>query len=237
MLSANHRSTAVILVSHGLCPYVQRAAIVLNEKHVPFTRRDVDFARKPDWFTAISPLGKTPVLLVGDTPIFESAVICEYLDDTLPPRLHPHDPLQRARHRAWMEFGSAVLNGIAAFYNAPDEAALQSRRNELAHRFATLEATLAAGPYFSGENFSIVDAVFAPVFRYFDSFERIADFQFFEATPRLRDWRAALAARGSVRRAVAADYDERLLAFLESRDSALSRRMRDNAPHGAALQV
>jgi glutathione S-transferase len=220
-----------------LCPYVQRAAIVLDEKRVPFKRRDVDLAHKPDWFTAISPLGKTPVLLADDTPIFESAVICEYLDDTLPPRLHPHDPLQRARHRAWMEFGSAVLNGIAAFYNAPDEAGLRSRRNELTQRFATLEAALAAGPYFSGEHFSIVDAVFGPVFRYFDSIERIADFGFFEATPRLRDWRAALAARGSVRCAVAADYHERLLAFLESRGSALSRRMREDAQHGAMPQV
>jgi glutathione S-transferase len=234
--SANQRSAALTLISHVLCPYVQRAAIVLDEKRVPFARRDVDLARKPDWFKAVSPLGKTPVLLVGDTPIFESAVICEYLDDTLAPRLHPHDPLQRARHRAWMEFGSAVLNGIAAFYNAPDEAALQSRRNELVQRFDTLEATLGAGPYFSGERFSIVDAVFAPVFRYFDSFERSADFGFFEATPRLREWRAALAARESVRRAVAADYHERLLVFLESRDSALSCRMRQNALHAAAVQ-
>ena len=236
VLPANPHSAAITLVSHVLCPYVQRAAIVLDEKRVPFKRRDIDLARKPDWFKAISPLGKTPVLLVGDTPIFESAVICEYLDDTRLPRLHPHDPLQRARHRAWMEFGSAVLNGIAAFYNAPDEAALRSRRNELVQRFATLEGALAAGPYFSGERFSIVDAVFAPIFRYFDSFERIADFGFFEATPRLRDWRAALAARESVQRAVAADYDERLLAFLESRGSALSQRMREGAAHSAALR-
>ena len=75
------------LVSHALCPYVQRAAIVLLEKAVPFERLWVDLADKPAWFTAISPLGKTPVLLVNDDPIFESAVICEYLDETLPPRL------------------------------------------------------------------------------------------------------------------------------------------------------
>jgi len=216
---------ALTLVSHVLCPYVQRAAIVLAEKGAPFTRRDVDLAHKPDWFSAISPLGKTPVLLVGDTPIFESAVICEYLDDTLQPRLHPADALQRARHRAWMEFGSALLNGIAAFYNAPDEASLQARRDELVRRFATLEAALRQGPWFDGERFSIVDAVFAPVFRYFDTFERIADFGFFDATPKLRAWRARLAQRDSVRAAVAADYDQRLLRFLRQRGSALSARV------------
>jgi glutathione S-transferase len=214
------------LVSHVLCPYVQRAAIVLAEKNVPFTRRDVDLANKPDWFTTISPLGQTPVLLVGDTPIFESAVICEYLDDTLAPRLHPADALQRARHRGWMEFGSAVLNGIAAFYNAPDEMRLMARRDELVQRFAKLEAALDGSPWFGGERFSIVDAVFAPVFRYFDVFEQIENFGFFEATPKLRAWRAALAARPSVQHAAAAGYRELLMAFLRARPGALGQRAR-----------
>jgi len=127
-----HRLT---LVSHMLCPYVQRAAIVLAEKGVAFDRIDVDLSNKPDWFLRISPLGKTPVLLVDDEPIFESAVICEYLDDTTLPRLHPENALQRARHRAWMEFGSAVLNTIAGFYNAADDDALQAKAAELRRQF------------------------------------------------------------------------------------------------------
>ena len=222
-------STAFTLVSHALCPYVQRAAIVLDEKRVPFTRRDVDLADKPDWFLAVSPLGKTPVLLVGDTPVFESAAICEYLDDTLAPRLHPADALQRARHRGWMEFGSGLLNGIAGFYSAGDEASLQVRRDELVRRFVTLEAALGHGPYFDGEQMSIVDAVFGPVFRYFDTFERLGEFAFFDGLPKLRAWRRALQARPSVQRAVGADYGERLIAFIAARGSALSRRVHGRA--------
>jgi glutathione S-transferase len=130
------------LISHTLCPYVQRAAIVLAEKEVAFERRYVDLANKPDWFKAVSPLGKTPVLMVDDDAIFESAVICEYLDDTLLPRLHPADALKRAQHRAWMEFGSGVLNTIAAFYNAPDAAAFTRHRESLQQRFSQLEAVL-----------------------------------------------------------------------------------------------
>ncbi len=107
--------TALTLASHKLCPYVQRVAIVLHEKNVAFERRWIDLAAKPEWFRAISPLGKTPVLVADGTPIFESAVICEYLDDTIAPKLHPDDALERARHRAWVEFGSTVLNTIAAF--------------------------------------------------------------------------------------------------------------------------
>ena len=98
---------ALTLVSHHLCPYVQRAAIVLAEKGVPFGQRYIDLANKPDWFRAISPLGKTPVLLVGETPVFESAVILEYLEDTQPNPLHPADALPRAEHRSWIEFGSS----------------------------------------------------------------------------------------------------------------------------------
>ena len=120
-------SAPLVLISHALCPYVQRAAIVLAEKGVAFERRDIDLAHKPDWFLAVSPLGKTPVLLVDGEPIFESAVICEYLEDTTLPKLHPSNALLRARHRAWMEFGSNVLSLIAAFYSAPDEAGLQAK--------------------------------------------------------------------------------------------------------------
>src|SRR5713226_934378 len=121
------------LISHKLCPYVQRALIALTEKGVGFERIDIDLANKPDWFVAISPLGKTPVLQVGDVPIFESAVILEYLEETQPSPLHPTDPLRRAEHRAWIEFGSTVLNDIAGFYAASDEAAFKAKTSQLEH--------------------------------------------------------------------------------------------------------
>src|SRR5208282_5753640 len=80
------------LVSHNLCPYVQRAAIALAEKRVAFARVYVDLSDKPDWFRAISPLGKTPLLKVasggGEQVIFESAVILEYLEETEANPLH-----------------------------------------------------------------------------------------------------------------------------------------------------
>jgi glutathione S-transferase len=215
------------LVSHSLCPYVQRAAIVLLEKGAAFQRRDVDLSAKPDWFKAVSPLGRTPVLLVGSDPLFESAAICEYLDDTIGPRLHPEDALERARHRGWMEFGSAVLDTIAALYNAPDAARLQARREELQARFERLEAALpAARPYFAGERFSIVDAVFAPVFRYFEVFEQVGQDGFFDATPKVRAWRQALADRPSVRQAAAPGYHPLLWQFLLQRPSELGRLAR-----------
>ena len=221
-----HAAGQLTLVSHALCPYVQRAAIVLLEKRVPFARRWVDLADKPAWFTAVSPLGKTPVLLVGDEPVFESAVICEYLDETLAPRMHPDDSLRRARERSWMEFGSAVLETIWRYYTAADAAALQLQRAALLERFAQLERALdPQGPWFAGSRFGLVDAVFAPVFRYFDAFESVGARGWFDGTPRVQVWRTRLQARDSVRLAVLPDYPQRLLAFLRSRGSELSRRM------------
>ena len=211
------------LISHKLCPYVQRAVIALTEKGVGFERIDIDLASKPDWFLAISPLGKTPVLLVGDKAIFESAVILEYLEETQPRPLHPADALMRAEHRAWIEFGSTVLNDIAAFYAAPDEAIFKVKTSQLERRLARLEERAAASPWFEGESFSLVDAVFGPVFRYFDVFDEIADFGILAGKPKLVCWRKALAARPSVRTAVSADYAALLRAFLDRRNSWISR--------------
>ncbi len=218
-------SAPLVLVSHALCPYVQRAAIVLAEKGVPFERRDIDLANKPDWFLKVSPLGKTPVLLVGSEAIFESAVICEYLEDTAPPRLHPVNALLRAQHRSWMEFGSALLNLIGAFYNAADETALVERAAAIRARLAQIEVALGEGPYFAGESFSIVDAVFGPAFRYFDAFDTIDDFGFRDGLPKMQRWRRALAARPSVAAAVRPEFPVLLGRFLLARSSALSRRI------------
>jgi glutathione S-transferase len=217
------------LVSHSLCPYVQRAVIALAEKGAPFERVTIDLAEKPEWFRAISPLGKVPVLLVDGQPIFESAVILEYLEETIEPKLHPPDPLRRADHRAWIEFGSTILNDIGAFYTAKDAAAFESARQKLVERFAWLERRTKAEPWFDGEAFSLVDAVFGSVFRYFDVFDAIQNFGILANKPKIARWRAALAARPAIKGAVAPDYPDRLRVFLVSRGSHLSGRMAEKA--------
>ncbi|UFX48652.1 glutathione S-transferase family protein [Bradyrhizobium sp. 41S5] len=211
---------ALKLISHKLCPYVQRAVIALHEKGVPFERIDIDLANKPDWFLKISPLGKVPVLVVtGDdgkeVALFESNVICEYIEETQSgAKLHPENALTRAEHRAWMEFGSAILGDLWGLETATDAATFESKRQAVAAKFARVEAALGAGPFFAGERFSLVDAVFAPIFRYFDLFDQLTDLAVFTHTPKLRAWRSALAQRSSVRSAVSPDYPALLHAFL-----------------------
>jgi glutathione S-transferase len=218
-----------ILVSHHLCPYVQRAAIALAEKGAPFERVTISLDDKPAWFAALSPLGKVPLLRVPrpdgtEAVLFESAAICEFIEETVPgPRLHPADPVDRARHRAWLEFGSAMLGDIWGLETTRDPAVFEQKRTAIAAKAARLEAVLGDGPFFAGAAFSLVDAVFGPVFRYFDVFDGIAETGVFTGLPRLHAWRAALAARPSVRDAVAQDHAARLHAFLVRHDAHLLR--------------
>ena len=219
--------TRLTLVSHDLCPYVQRVAIALAEKNAPFERVMIDLDAKPDWFLALSPLGKVPLLRVARTDgteavLFESNVICEYIEETQDgPKLHPADPLERARHRAWMEFGSAVLADVWGLETTRDPKVFETKRAAVAAKFAGVETALSGGPWFAGARFGLVDAVFAPVFRYFDLFDALKDLRVFSATPEVRAWRAALSGRPSVKTAVGADYAKRLHAFLERHDTHL----------------
>jgi len=215
------------LVSHHLCPYVQRVAIALLEKSVPFERVMIDLSDRPEWFRRISPLGKVPLLRVphadgSETVLFESSVICEFIEETQAgPKLHREDALERAKHRSWMEFGSAILSDIWRLETATDAEAHEAARAAIAAKFASLEKVLGAGPYFDGSRFSLVDAVFGPVCRYFEVFDEITDTGVFDGLPKVCAWRAALAARPSVREAVTADYGERLKAFLVRQDAHL----------------
>lgn len=227
-----HEGARLTLVSHHLCPYVQRAAIALAEKGVGFERIFIDLDAKPEWFTKISPLGKVPLLIVrdgagGETAIFESAVILEYLEETETARpLHPRDPLARARHRGFIEFGSAILADLWGLETAKDAAGYERAQGRLVEKFARVEEELGKageGPFFAGAGFSLVDAVYAPVFRYFDVFDEIADTGILADLPQVKRWRKALVERDSVRDAVTPDYPDRLRAFLVRHEAHLLR--------------
>jgi glutathione S-transferase len=225
--NANAMSKPLTLVSHLLCPYVQRAAIALAEKNVPFERVVIDLANKPDWFVAISPLGKVPLLRLArpdgsEAVLFESNVICEYLEETQPgPRLHPEHPLTRAEHRAWMEFGSAILGDLWGYETTRDAEVFEQKRLAMAAKFERVETALGAGPFFAGADFSLVDAVFAPIFRYFEVFDEISNSHIFDALPKVNAWRHALAARPSVQGAVVPEYAQHLREFLRKHEAHL----------------
>lgn len=213
------------LISHPLCPFVQRAAIVLLEKGIQFDRINVDLSAKPDWFLAVSPTGKVPVLTVRrdnaqDAVLFESMAICEYLEETQGGApLYPVDALSRARLRGWVEFATSTLADAWQFLNASDRPMADAKQAALRSRLERLEAEMESGPYFAGAAFTMVDAVFAPLFRSFDILEPRVSQPIFENLPRVSVWRSALAARQSVIAAVGDDYAERFQQHLRLHQS------------------
>jgi glutathione S-transferase len=222
------------LISHKLCPYVQRAVIVATEKKIPFERIDIDLTNKPDWFLALSPTGKVPLLEVEGQDarghvIFESAVIAEYLDEIGEgERLLPSDPLERARERAWVELGALALADLYRLYIANDEVTFEVERKQIDAKLQRLEKEIA-GPWFSGERFGLVDAAFGPVFRYLDVFDWRLGRRLIERPAKVRTWSEALAARPSVQAAVADDYPERLIDFIVAKNSYLGDQLERHA--------
>src|SRR5262245_8727643 len=115
-----------LLVSFKTCPWVQRSAIVLREKQTEFELRHIDRDNRPDWFLAISPHKKVPVLSIDEKmSLFESSAINEYLDETIAPRLHPEDPVLRAINRAWTDYVPTFAEMATGQAYAEDEAEYQ----------------------------------------------------------------------------------------------------------------
>ncbi len=223
------------LVSHHLCPYVQRSVITLLEKSIVHKRTYIDLSNKPSWFKEISPTGKVPLLKVNNESIlFESAVICEFLDEVTPGTLHPQDPTQKAKHRAWNEFASNTLNDIGRLYNAKSKTLFDEACTALTDRFSRIEPEIT-GPYFNGEQFSMVDAAYGPVFRYFDVLDTYLPFDIFNNLPKVKAWRSNLASRPSIQQAVAKDYPIQLEDFLLRRDSYLSTVIQEKKPQVVSL--
>ena len=114
---------------------------------------------------------------------------------------------------------AVVSHGLAIYYGEVEQ---WRRAGELERRFAESETRVTGEPWFDHGKFSRVDAVYGPVFRYFDVFDTIADFGILSGKPKLSRWRKSLAARPSVRSAVTADYPALLRDFLGRRNSWIS---------------
>jgi glutathione S-transferase len=206
------------LVSHPLCPFVHRAAIMLAEKGVPFERRYVDLKAKPDWFLAISPRGKVPLLVADGTVLFESAAICEFLDETHPPHIVAEDPFRRAIERAWVEVANDLLmTQYKAFWTASAD---EQRAASLAmtQTLGRYEEALRGGAL-SDSTFGLAAIAVAPALHRLVLLGDRLKVPLTGDAQRLTAWARALAARPSVQSTVPADFEELWISSLMERDS------------------
>jgi glutathione S-transferase len=153
------------LISFKLCPFVQKAVLTLLEKGIDYDIEYIDLLNPPAWFKEISPLGKVPVVVIGEQVLFESSVIVEYLDEVYGEPLHPADPLQKAQNRSWMEFGNECLMNGYQIVTAADEAAFNEASDALLSKLDQLEKNLPQSKFFNGDKPSLVDLSFAPLFQ------------------------------------------------------------------------
>ena len=212
---------SIELISFKTCPFVQRAAITLGYKNVEHKITFIDLAEPPEWFLEISPLGKVPVLKVDGEVLFESAVINEYLDEITGSELQPKDPLARAKNRAWIEVASNMLGNSYMMKTATDQENYEKYRDQLVSHLHRVEKRLGDGPWFNGEQFSLADTAFAPLFAH----GAVANYRFSVidpvTMPKVDAWSKRLLALPAVKNSVVAEFEELYLAALERGNSYL----------------
>jgi glutathione S-transferase len=212
------------LVSFKACPWVQRVAIVLREKAIDFEFLHIEPDHRPVWFGAISPHNKVPVLRInGETSLFESDAIVEYLDDIALPRLHPEDPVQRALNRAWIDYMPSFMDQISAHAYAATEDDFGKAAENVPIAFEKLERALVQGPFFNGSSYSLVDASYAPALQRHLFLERIRRIGHIDRFPRVKRWAEAIVARPSTHSLPPTEYEAMYRNMVKRRQSWISR--------------
>ena len=216
------------LISFTLCPYVQRAIIVLNEKNISFDIEYIDLSAPPPEFYDISPLEKVPVLLVDEKPLFESMVICDYLDEITENSLYPSNAFTKAQNRSWIEFGNDILNTTFNFLHEDDPKNFNHLKETLIDRFEILEEEMEVteGEYYNGENFSMIDAVYAPIFLYQQQIAKHKDYEIFDDAVNVKAWGERLLKRPSVINSVPDSYQDDMDKYLKNLDSILGQEIK-----------
>lgn len=194
----------VEIISASTCPYAQRTKLALAEKGIAHKVTEVDLENKPDWFRVVSPYGKVPVLRHGDTAIWESAVINEYLEEVFPePQLLPRTSAARAQARIWIDYANVRFAPFVyklLLAQSPADRAERARLLRDSLLFVEREALgkRSEGPWFLGRRLSLVDLSFFPHFERLPAVAHYRGFEIPEECTRLRAWYAAMLNRPSV---------------------------------------
>lgn len=196
------------LISFKICPFVQRSVIILLEKGIDFDITYIDLKNPPEWFLEVSPFGKVPILRCGDTVLFESAVINEFLDESNPPSLHPTEPLVRAQNRACIEFASHLNLEIGDILSAQTKEEFDESCGRIVKALKRVESRISKGPYYNGDAFSLVDAAYAPPLMRLNLLKQFYHVDLLAKLPKMQVWADILAQRESVQQSVVPQFPQ-----------------------------
>jgi glutathione S-transferase len=207
------------LILFDFCPFAQRAAISLRQNDIPHTLTYLDPDKLPEWFEEVSPFGNVPILRVdGKTTIFESSVINELVAMVSASQMLPADPVERSVCRSWIEFGSTLLSQVTGMLSAHNEEEFSVKHADFQLNLQRLEDQLEGrGPYFSGDDFSLVDSTYAPLFMRMHYLNQYLPICGEGEYPRVMAWADKLLQLDSVKQSVPKDFAEIYSAFIKRR--------------------
>ncbi len=195
--------------------------ILLRAKEIEFDVTYINLQDKPDWFLEISPHGKVPVLKVGDEILFESNAIAEYLDEVVEPRLHPEDPLERAKNRAWTDYVPTFASAMSSIHYSKSKEEMEKAVADAPEKLAKIEGALEGrgndGPYFNGPDLALVDAAYAPFLQRHLFVDKVLKNSIIDDYPLTRAWAETLLADERVTKAVPDNFEDEFIASLKRR--------------------
>ena len=202
-------SLDIELIAFDFCPYAQRGVISLLQNNIPHKLTYLDPNNLPDWFSDVSPFGKVPILRVdGKTSIFESSVINELIALISTSQMLPADPIERSLCRSWTEFGSTLLGQVTALLSVKSEDDFISHRTNFHENLKQLEKQLEdRGPYFSGDNFSLIDSTYAPLFMRMQYLNKYIPLFNTKDFPRINVWSKTLLELESVQASIPDSFE------------------------------
>lgn len=215
------------LISFKLCPFAQRAVILLNTQNIDFKLTYINPMDPPGWFKEISPTGQVPLLKADDKIVFESSVIGEFVNDIGLLDLHPNNVITKANNRSWIAFSSTMFEDLFSIVTG-DEEKFNISKTSLFAKLAKVEAVKGDDKFYNGNNFSVIDAAFAPLFM------RLAWInEFCEDTLSLKEfkninaWSEAILSVEEVKTSVVDGLDDVYYSNIEGREGYLSTLLID----------
>ncbi|CAI9108578.1 OLC1v1008220C1 [Oldenlandia corymbosa var. corymbosa] len=191
----------VTLLDTKVSMFGMRCRIALSEKGIQYEYREEFLRNKSSLLLEMNPVHKKiPVLIHNGTPVCESIIIVQYVDEVWPTEnpLLPCDPHQRAQARFWADFidKKAYDAGINVWITKGEEQEIAKKK--FIELYKTLEGELGNKPYFGGDKFGFLDVVLIPFYSWFYAYETRGNFKIESECPKIVAWAKRCMERESV---------------------------------------